>query len=368
MAEQWIVRVQEKEYGPADLEMLREWKREGRLLPQNLVRGVDVDLWTEAAEIPGLFESVQPESAVSAVPPHQRTFSEILTETVRIYRKGFFQFFYLTTLVALPSICAQLSGSALGTSPEINADLRTLITAMFTFCMFLLSLAAWPAFIAGIQIVTAEIAAGRKARIFALAHQMLKFWPRVAVLCIFVYGAYFFWTVLPIGLILVILLGTPSLGSIFLVLVLLAFQVWIVGRLFINFLFWQQFAVLEQSDAADSLRQSKKLARSGRGLPWFQRPLWRGVFIASLWFAFALALNLGPEWPTVRHYFHELTTTQDPEALLQALRTSAKAHGFNVPSVALRLLQALLRPLLGIAFALLYFDAKSRTSEENRGD
>ena len=47
------------EYGPANIETLREWKAEGRLLPSNEARRADVDLWTTAAEIPGLF-SVPP--------------------------------------------------------------------------------------------------------------------------------------------------------------------------------------------------------------------------------------------------------------------------------------------------------------------
>src|SRR5438132_5760336 len=43
MAEQWIIRVGGKEYGPADLATLREWKTDGRVLPTNPARGVDVD-------------------------------------------------------------------------------------------------------------------------------------------------------------------------------------------------------------------------------------------------------------------------------------------------------------------------------------
>jgi hypothetical protein len=381
MPEQWIVRVQGQEYGPADLETLREWRDEGRLLPANQARPVDVDLWTKAAEIPGLFRSadvaaaepgLSPSngSAAGRLPqarlqPHRRSVAQILTETLRIYRKGFFQFLCLTLLVALPSICAQLSGAALGASPEMNADLRTLIAAMFTFCMLLLSLAAWPAFIAGIQIVTAEIAAGRKARIFIPIYQVVKFWPRVAMLCILVYGAYFFWTVLPLAIIWMIMSGPLSLLSTFLVLVVLAFQVWIVGRLFVNFLFWQQFAVLAESDAASALRQSKNLARSGHELPWFRRPLWRGVLLFSIWSAFVLAINVGPEWPSIRHYFHQLTTSQDPQALLQAITTSSKSQAFNLASFILGLVQMLLRPLLGIAFVLLYFDSQADFPEGN---
>ncbi len=362
MAEEWIVRVQGNEYGPVDIETLREWRDEGRLLPPNQVRRADVDLWTTAAEIPGLFESVDDSerrtSDVSLL--SGRSFAQILTETFRIYRKGFSQFFFLTLLVALPSICAQLSGTALGASPEMNADLRTLIAAMFTFCMLLLSLAAWPAFIAGIQIVTDEIAVrGRKVRISALVQELLKFWPRVALLCIFVYGAYFFWTALPLVIIWMVMSGSLSLLSILLVLGVLAFQVWIVGRLFVNFLFWQQFAVLTESDATGALRQSKQLARSGRDLPWFRRPLWRGVFLFSIWSTFVLAIDIGMQWSSLRHYFQELTTSQNPQAVLQAFAASSKAQPFNLAGFALSLVQALLRPLLGISFVLLYLGSQA---------
>ena len=132
-----------------------------------------------------------------------------------------------------------------------------------------------------------------------------------------------------------------------------------------NFLFWQQFAVLAGSDAASALRQSKKLARSGRDLPWFQRPLWRGIFLFSIWSAFVLTLTIGPEWSAIRHYFHELTTSQDPQALLQSLTTNYKPQAFNLVSFLLGLAQTLLRPLLGIAFVLLYFDSKADLSGED---
>ena len=62
VTDEWIVRVQGTEYGPANIETLREWKAEGRLLPVNEARRADVDLWTTAAEIPGLF-SVPPVGA-----------------------------------------------------------------------------------------------------------------------------------------------------------------------------------------------------------------------------------------------------------------------------------------------------------------
>src|SRR5207245_3104454 len=183
----------------------------------------------------------------------------------------------------------------------------------------------------------------RSARLFALVRRVLMFWPPFALLCIFVSGAYFFWTALPLVIIWMIMSGPLFLLSILLVLAVLAFQVWIVGRLFVNFLFWQQFVVLAESDAAGALRQSKQLARSGRELPWFRRPLWRGVLLFSIWSAFVLAIDIGTQWSSLRHYFQELTTSQNPQAVLHAFAASSNAQPFNLASFMLCVPHPLLR-------------------------
>ena len=364
MAQQWIIRVQGKEYGPVDVETLREWKTEGRLLPGNEARRADSDLWATAADIPNLFdvgEAVPTSARWPTQPPlpAPRSLAQILAETLRIYRKGFPQFFGLVFIVAAPSICAQLANSAVGASADVELNFRTLIAAAFGLCMLLLSLATWPVFVAGIQVLTAELSAGRQARLFKLFPHILKFWPRVAMLCVFVYGVFFLLTVFAFGIAAMIIAGGSSLLVPFLALALLGLQVWMFGRFFINVLFWQQFAVLENAGVVESLSQSRNLARSGRDLPWFQRPLWRGVLIASIWFAFVLVLQIGAEWHTIQQYFHELTTTQDPQALLQKITESQRAHGFDLFSFSLNLLQRILQPLLGIAFVVLYFDSKA---------
>ena len=363
MAEQWIIRVQGKEYGPADVETLREWKTEGRLLPGNEARRADSDLWATATDIPNLFDVG--EAVATSVrwptqpPPAPRSLAQILAETLRIYRKGFPQFFGLVIIVAAPSICAQLANSAVGASADVELNFRTLVGAAFGLCMLLLSLATWPVFVAGIQILTAELSAGREARLFKLFPHILKFWPRVAMLCVFVYGVFFLLTVFAFGIAAMIIAGGSSLLVPFLALALLGVQVWMFGRFFTNVLFWQQFAVLENAGVVESLSQSRNLARSGRDLPWFERPLWRGVLIASIWFAFVLVLQIGAEWHTIQQYFHELTTTQDPQALLQKITESQRAHGFDLFSFSLNLLQRILQPLLGVAFVILYFDSKA---------
>jgi len=145
---------------------------------------------------------------------------------------------------------------------------------------------------------------------------------------------------------------------VFFALALLILQVWMFSRFFVNVLFWQQFAVLENAGFIDSLRESRDLARSGRDLPWFQRPLWRGAFIASIWFAVVLAITLGAQWGTLYQYFNQLMTAQDPQALLQQITETQQASGFNVAAFILGAVEKVLQPLVGIAFVVLYLDSK----------
>src|SRR5438552_4847827 len=366
MAEEWIVRVQGKEYGPADIDTLLEWKKEGRLLPENEVRTVDTDLWSTAAAIPGLFDVgtfAAPSPQAQIVPPLQtqyRSFGQILAETFQIYRKGFFQFLGLTLVVLLPSVCSQLTTALIQTAQTSGGDLRVLAGGSFAFLMFVLSMAMWPVYLAGIQILTVEIASGRRLGLVAVLNEAVRFWRRVAALWIFVYGVFFLLIVFGLAIAAIALAGASSLLLVFFALALLILQVWMFSRFFVNVLFWQQFAVLENAGFIDSLRFSRNLARSGRDLPWFERPFWRGAFIASLWFAFVLVVTLASEWTTLHHYFSQVVTTQDPQKLLQQLTEAQQARGFDISAFALNLLQRILQPLLGIAFVVLYLDCKIR--------
>ena len=109
----------------------------------------------------------------------------------------------------------------------------------------------------------------------------------------------------------------------------------------------------------DSLRRSKEMAQSRRQLPWWRRPLWRGVVVSSLWCLLATALSIGPEWSTLTAYFHTLTTIQDAQAIVQSMSAAAKPTALTVWPLALGVLQTVLRPLLGIAFVLLYLDLRT---------
>lgn len=378
MSEQWIIRVEGREYGPADMTTLLEWKADGRVLPKNEARRADVEavaatasaeeaLWTTAAEIPGLFETTATVAPPPPPPPlaPQRSFFRICAETLRIYYRGFWQFFCLTLLVFLPSLCGQLTSAALEGSTNVDVDLRTVAAAAFALCMLILKLTLWPVYIAGIQVLTAELAGGRRIGFLGVLNEAIRFWPRVALLCILVYGAFFLLLGLAVGILLMITLGASSLVVILFALVLLVFQVWMFGRLFISVLFWQQAVVFEDAEAMQSLHRSKQLARSGRDRPWYQRPLWRGALIVSLWTLFVLALETAASWSSLQQSFHTLMTSHDPQALMEALKAAPKSGGEDLLTSAAALLQAILRPLLGIPFVLLYFDTRADLAEDN---
>jgi len=367
VTDEWIVRVQGNEYGPANIETLREWKAEGRLLPANEARRAGIELWTTAAEIPGLF-SVPPAVPVAAAftqpppPISRRSFAEILGETVQIYRKGFFQFLVLTLLVLLPSIGGQLTTAFVKPPQGPDVDMLSVLAAGVAFVTFILSIVMWPVYIAGIQILAAEIVRGNRFSLVAVLNEAVKFWPRVAALCVFVYGVFFLLMVFGLAIAAMALAAASSVLLALVAMGLLIVQVWLFGQFFVKVLFWQQFAVLENAGFIDSLRESRDLARSGRELPWFQRPLWRGAFIASIWFAIVLGITFGAQWGMLHEYFNQLMTTQDPQALLQQMTEAQKASGFNVAAFGLGIIEKILQPLAGIAFVVLYMDSKLERS------
>src|SRR5580692_1218074 len=134
MAEQWIIQVLGRDYGPAELSTLREWKADGRVLPENPARRVDQNDWTNASEIPGLFQIEVP--PIQRELPNQKWETKppsrnILAETFRIYFRGFFQFFGLSLLSIVPIVCAALTSRFIDTAPGVNVDLRAAVAAAF---------------------------------------------------------------------------------------------------------------------------------------------------------------------------------------------------------------------------------------------
>jgi len=358
MPDHWIIRVAGKEYGPVDFEVLREWKREGRLLSANEARLESESQWSSAGAIPGLFQSLPLAPSQSDAKELEQPGGKLFRRTFQIYGRGFFQFLALSGLIIVPSLCGQLVSVFAERLPSNGANFLGFFSVLVAFFMMVVLMVLWPVYLAGVQIVTGELAAGRQIRLGAALNRAAKFWPRVAILCLIVYGVFFLLLAFAfaIGLMALGAAGAPFL--VFPIFILLALQVWLFGRWFINTLFWQQAAVLNNASVPEALRQSKEIARSGRELLWYKRHLWRGALIVSIWFAFSATLELFSSWSAIRHYFDLLMTTSDPQALLTAMTAESRSTGLDLPRLCLSLLQSILRPLLGIAFVLLYFDVR----------
>jgi len=362
MADEWIIRVDGKEYGPADMATLREWKSEGRVLPANDARRTDTQSWTKAETIPGLFDAARlPVPATEPLRPTPVSTRALLPETFVVYTRGFFKYLGLTLLLLGPSVGMELVGTLINTKSASEPSARTLVATAFAVSMFFLRLILIPVYIAGIQILTAAFAAGERIGFFAMLNEAVKYWPRVALIWLFVLLCYAFWILifLPFGITMTVALGGFSFGSFFFTLLVLAIVTWMIGRLWINFMFWQQFAVLEGCNIPEALRRSRDLARSGSNRAWYQRPVWRGVFIVSIWSALLMILY----WPFMSQLFWLWkslvlpaagTSGSDPQKMAESFLEAAK----NIrPSFAAGVLGAVLKPLLGIAFVLLFLDS-----------
>src|SRR5205814_8887597 len=134
---------------------------------------------------------------------------------------------------------------------------------------------------------------GPKVLVADLLRRAAKFIPRFARLSLIVYGRYFLCTAIPVALILSLASESPTILSFLLALLILAMQVIMVARLWVNFLFWQQSAYISNLEGSAALRESKMLSRSQRRPRKSTRPLWRGALLASLWVLLVLGLSAG---------------------------------------------------------------------------
>ncbi|CAN5719781.1 hypothetical protein BH20VER1_BH20VER1_27180 [soil metagenome] len=361
MAEEWFVRVEGKEYGPVDLDDLLEWKAEGRLIRDNEVRTEEEVGWRRAEDVAELFAAPPPLPQEPENLFRRRTLPEILRHAFAIYRIGFRVFLPLSLLVALPAFLFKLSLAYVRLQPETGFGGSPPAAIAGALLMLPLILAAWFVFVAGLQFTSVDILAGRAPDFTAVLQRVKGVVGVVARVGVVVYGSYAFWTMLPLLAIVIVAGGGPSAGGFFIVLFALAFQVFMVGRLFINFLFWQQACTIGRLDPVESLRESRDLARSNGAAPRLERPLYRGAILASIWLLVLLAVNMVIELPFLASRLQGVTSVEQVMAVNEALRNATGPDGLTLATFVLSTLaHALLRPLLGIAFVLLYLDAKAR--------
>ena len=271
----------------------------------------------------------------------------------------------MTLLIAIPTLVLELTSPVYGIFPQAegNGLTRARVIALFAFIALVVD---WPVFLAGIQMATVDVLQGRKVRVGELLRRAANFFPRFARLSLIVYGSYFLCTAIPVAIILSLASENPTILSLLLALLILAVQVIMVARLWVNFLFWQQSACISNLDGAAALRESKILARSRRRPRKSTRPLWRGALLASLWILIVLGLSAGAEIPLILPKLQSVSTSSPEEIMKmwQDLNAPKVADAMLIGSMAISsLVRALLRPILGIVFVLLYLDARSDFSE-----
>ena len=372
MGEEWIVRVEGKEYGPVEVDELREWKREGRLIPANELRRVGDERWICAGELPEVFGDAEPAAQPPPPPPRDfaraRTWRQIFAETFRIYRRGFARFMLFGLLTSVPMFVLQwtlpkipLPDLTLGSYAIPSQTLPPISVAMFVVLLL-----AWPVSAAGFQFVADDILRGRPRSLGVQFSAALRCWVRIFGAALLVYGSYFFWFFVPLAAMIAFIgSGNPLLASL-MILLIGGFMVYMNARLFINFLFWQQTAVLGAHPPLAALRESKELARSVPEAPRLERPLYRGAIIASVWLLLLLVLTFGVQLPFMLARFVGIENPEQAMALMQKMAQSQTPDALMIAAdIATAAMNLLLRPLLAAAFVVLYYDAKARSGRMN---
>lgn len=370
MEDEWMVRVEGQEYGPVEIDVLREWKREGRLIPANELRRVGDERWIQAGELPEVFGDREP--AAPPPPPEDfakaRTWREILAETFRVYRRGFARFMLLGLLTSVPMFVLQWTFPKIPL-PDLrsgSAGLATPVLPPTSMAMLVLLLFVWPVSAAGFQFVADDILRGRPNSFGAQISAALRYWTRMLAAALLVYGSYLFWIFVPFAALVASINSGNALLASFMILLIGGFMVYINARLFINFLFWQQTVTLGVHPPLLALRESRGLARSIPEAPRLERPLFRGAIVASIWLLVLLVLTFGVQLPFALVRFIGVENPEEAMALMRKMAESQTPDALMFAAdIATAAINLLLRPLLAAAFVVLYYDAKARSGRMN---
>lgn len=364
-----MVRVEGKEYGPVDEDELREWRSEGRLIRQNEVQRVGDDRWIPAGDVPEIFDDKPP-----AEPPdlivRRRTWQEIFRETIRIYREAFGRFMFFGMLTAGPMFALQWFFPKVALADLSSGSRETMPTVTvppICWLMLFLVILVWPVSTAGFQYVADDVFRGRHRSLKDQFSAALQRWGRMLSTGLAVYATYFFWIFVPFTAMIASLASGIPVLSVMLYLLIGAFMVYMIARLFINFLFWQQTAAFGDDGALLALRESKELARCAPDAPRLDRPLFRGVIVASLWLVLLLLVLMGVQFPLMLVRLSGVESPEQARALMETISQTTTPDALMIASdVASALVSLIFRPLLAISFLVLYYDARARLGRRSR--
>lgn len=362
MPDEWMLRVEGREYGPVDLDTLREWKNEGRLIRTNELRRIPEERWAPAAEFPEIFadDPLPPEPPDLIV--RRRTWREIFRETLKIYRGGFWRFLSFGLLTAVPMFVMQWYFPKVPIPDFLNGEtLPTVTVPPICWIMLLLTLLLWPISTAGFQYVADDVLRARRRSLAAQFSAAAERFGKMLGTGLLVYFSYFFWFFVPLTAMVALLSAGLSVISLFLYLIIGAFMVYMNARLFINFLFWEQTAAFGEEGGVVAVRESKELARCAPEAPRTERPLYRGALVASIWLLFLIFALVAIQFPFALVRLSRVENPEQAIALMQSLSQTKTPDALMIASdVASALMNLFLRPLLAASFLVLYYDAKAR--------
>jgi len=362
MSDEWMVRVEDREYGPVDTDTLREWKNEGRLIRTNELRRVEDERWAPAAEFPEFFADDLPSPEPPDLIVRRRTWLEIYRETIRIYRGGFWRFMVFGLLTAVPMFVMQWNFPRLPFPDLLSGEsMPTISVPPICWIMFLLVILLWPISTAGFQFVADDVLRGRRRSLAAQFSAAIERFGKMLGTGLLVYFSYFFWFFVPLTAMVALLSGGLSVISLMLYLLIGAFMVYMNARLFINFLFWEQTAAFGEDGPLLAVRESRELARCLPEAPRLERPLYRGATVASIWLIFLLFALIAVQFPFTLARLRGVENPEQAMALMQSLSQAKTPDALMIASdVASAIMNLVLRPLLAASFIVLYYDAKAR--------
>jgi hypothetical protein len=364
MPEQWMVRVDGKEYGPVDEDELRDWRAEGRLIPQNEVRRVNEERWFPAGQLPEIFAADEPPPEPPDLIVRRRTWQEIFRETIRIYRGGFVRFMVFGLLTAVPVFVLQWNFPKVAL-PDLSSGSMEAMPAVtvppICWLMFALVVLMWPVSTAGFQYVADDVMRGRRRSLAEQFAAALHRFGRMFGTGLFVYASYFFWFCVPLTAMVALLSGGISVFSLLLYLLIGAFMVYMNARIFINFLFWEQTAAFGDNGIQLALRESKELARCAPEAPRLDRPLYRGAIVATISLLLLVFALLAAQFPFTVIRFSGVENPEQAMALMKSLSEAKTPDALMIAAdVVSALVNLILRPLFAVPFLVLYYDAKAR--------
>jgi GYF domain 2 len=362
MPDQWMVRVQGREYGPVDTATLRDWKNEGRLIRTNELRRAEDERWLPAGEFPEIFADDLPPAEPPDLIVRCRTWPEIFRETIRIYRGAFGRFMVFGLLTAVPMFVMQWNFPRVPLPDFLSGEpMPTVSVPPICWIMFLLTILLWPISTAGFQFVADDVLRGRRRSLAAQFSAAIERYGKMLGTGLLVYFSYFFWFFVPLTAMVALLSAGLSVFSIMLYLLVGAFMVYMNARLFFNFLFWEQTAAFENDGPIVAIRESKELARCVPNAPRLERPLYRGAIVASLWLIFLLFALIAVQFPFTALRMRGIENPDQAIALMQSLSQAKTPDALMIASdVASAVMNLILRPLLAASFIVLYYDAKAR--------